>query len=191
MTKFFNHQYNPETRQITFSNNTFEKTRSVDNILLVKFVVSTTKVEYRFYIVDVDMTLKNTIILEVKHPIEYDWLDKFVILDYDNYCEYLMINKELVKYIQIRAGYKFEIALIYGKDGIYDEVSIKESDTVRFKEYYKTGLKEGILFILENSLPISTLGLYDSYITEFKEKYPEKVLLWELNWKREDEYDKF
>lgn len=65
-----------------------------------------------------------------------------------------------------------------------------DNNKVRFiPTIYKSSLKMGIPVMLRSTFPVSQIREYKNYILKFKEKYPEKLLLYELNWKDDKLFD--
>lgn len=98
----------------------------------------------------------------------------------------LVINPNRINLITL-ADDLLEENMIQYKNGKLDIETRRKND---IKTIYKLSLNIGIPVMLDSTFPINQLKEYKNYILKFKEKYPEKLLLYELNWK-DDELDLF
>ena len=79
---------------------------------------------------------------------------------------------------------KYEIPVDF--DGQYETLNFDVVEDM--SSFYELSLKHGLLIILAEACAIKMMKEYKKYLREFKEKFPEKVLLYELNWREEDDY---
>lgn len=98
----------------------------------------------------------------------------------------LIINPNIINFISLgESGRENRMSLC--KNGNLNIEIYSEKIRDDANDIYHFSLEVGIPVMLDFTFPITQLREYKNYILEFKERYPEKLLMYELDWKNYEE----